>query len=46
MRDKEIIDRLEMAYKVYKEQQSKSSDIEKFIDWLYTQYGIEKKKKD
>ena len=46
MRDKELIDRIEMAYKVYEERFFSSPEIERFIDWLYIQYGIEKKKKD
>jgi hypothetical protein len=37
MTDKEILDRVALAYKVYP---YPSKDIETFIAWLYQQYGI------
>jgi hypothetical protein len=38
MTDKEFLQRIEMAYKAYPHP---SPDIEKFIVWLYKQYGLE-----
>ena len=37
MKDKDWLERITIAYKVYP---FPNKDIESFIDWLYTQYGI------
>lgn len=37
MTDKEILDRISIAYKVYP---FPNKDIEAFIQWMYKQYGI------
>jgi hypothetical protein len=37
MNDRELLDRLNIAYKVYP---YPSKEIEAFISWLYKQYGI------
>ena len=39
MIDKEWLERIEIAYRVYP---FPNKDIEKFISWLYNQYGIVK----
>ena len=43
MNDKEWLSKVSIAYKAYEE---KNTDIEKFISWLYKQYGIVEPKKD
>lgn len=45
MKDKEFLERIEMAYNVFKKQNVSSNDIEQFIAWLYTQYGYIQDKK-
>jgi hypothetical protein len=37
MTDKELLERLRIAYKVYP---NPSKEIESFISWMYQQYGI------
>jgi hypothetical protein len=37
MNDKELLDRINTAYKVYP---YPSKEIESFISWMYKQYGI------
>jgi hypothetical protein len=39
MNDKQWLERISIAYKAYP---YPSKDIESFINWLYTQYGIVK----
>jgi hypothetical protein len=44
MNDKELLDRINIAYKVYP---FPSKEIEQFIQWMYKQYGIvQQEKKD
>lgn len=43
MNDKEWLQKVTTAYKAYDE---KNQDVEKFISWLYRQYGIVEPKKD
>jgi hypothetical protein len=42
MNDKQWLERILLAYKVYP---YPSKDIESFVNWLYTQYGIVKPEK-
>ena len=37
MNDKELLDRIRIAYKVYP---YPSKELEVFINWLYKQYGM------
>ena len=37
MNDKELLDRVSIAYKVYP---YPSKEIESFINWMYKQYGL------
>jgi hypothetical protein len=37
MNDKEFLERIKIAYRVYPNQ---SQEIKTFISWLYKQYGI------
>lgn len=46
MIDKEWLERVSIAYKVYSQQVSTSLPVESFIQWLYKQYGIVEPKKD
>ncbi len=46
MNDKEWLERVTIAYKVYSQQVSPSLPVETFISWLYKQYGIVEIKKD
>ena len=43
MNDKELLDRVAVAYKVYP---YPNKEIEAFISWLYKQYGIVQENKD
>ena len=40
MIDKNWLERITIAYRAYQEQIGPSLDVEKFISWLYKQYGI------
>lgn len=40
MNDKEWLERVKIAYKVYTDEVGPSLPIEYFISWLYKQYGI------
>ena len=44
MNDKDWLDRVDIAYKVYAKDKSPQLPIEQFIEWLYKQYGIVQKK--
>jgi hypothetical protein len=46
MIDKDWLERVTIAYKVYTREVGPSYPIEHFIDWLYKQYGIVKPEKD
>jgi len=43
MIDKEWLQKIEIAYKAYP---YPSKEIERFIQWIYKQYGIVQEKKD
>ena len=45
MNDKEWLERVTLAYKVYSKNYSPQLQVELFIDWLYKQYGIVKPEK-
>lgn len=40
MNDKHFLEKIEIAYNVYKQKFGQSDDIEKFVHWLYHQYGL------
>jgi hypothetical protein len=40
MTDKQWLEKVTIAYKEYSHQVGTNLQIEQFIDWLYTQYGI------
>lgn len=40
MIDKDWLERILIAYDVYKKQQPNTKEVENFIQWLYSQYGI------
>jgi hypothetical protein len=40
MNDKEWLERVSLAYKVYSKDVGPNLSIEQFIQWLYKQYGI------
>jgi hypothetical protein len=40
MIDKEWLNRVSIAYKVYSKEHSPQLQVEQFISWLYKQYGI------
>ena len=40
MNDKEWLERVTLAYKVYSKDVGPALQIEQFIGWLYRQYGI------
>jgi hypothetical protein len=40
MTDKDWLERVTIAYKVYSEQVGPTLDIENFVSWMYRQYGI------
>lgn len=44
MTDKDWLERVSMAYKVYAKEKGPSLPVEQFISWLYKQYGIVEKK--
>ena len=44
MNDKDWLEKVSNAYKVYSEQVGPNLHIEFFIAWLYRQYGIVEKK--
>ena len=40
MKDKDWLERITIAYKVYSDQVGPNLHIENFIAWMYRQYGI------
>jgi hypothetical protein len=47
MNDKQWLEKVSLAYKVYADTvEGPKLDIEKFIKWLYEQYGILESNKD
>lgn len=46
MNDKQWLERVTIAYNVYKNEVSPSLPVENFINWLYKQYGIVESKND
>ena len=44
MTDKDWLEKVSTAYKVYAKERAPSLPIEQFISWLYKQYGIVEKK--
>ena len=40
MTDRELLDRITIAYKVYSKEISPNLSVEQFIEWLYKQYGM------
>lgn len=40
MIDKEWLERVTIAYKVYSQEISPNLSVEQFIQWMYKQYGI------
>lgn len=40
MIDKEWLERVTIAYKVYSKEVSPNLSVEQFIKWMYKQYGI------
>jgi hypothetical protein len=40
MTDKELLDRITIAYKVYSKEISPNLSVEQFIEWMYKQYGM------
>jgi hypothetical protein len=40
MTDKDWLERVTIAYKVYSEQVGPKLPVEQFISWMYRQYGI------
>ena len=45
MNDKDMLNRITLAYQVYSKEVGPNLSIEQFIDWLYKQYGIVQPKK-
>jgi hypothetical protein len=45
MNDKQWLERVTIAYKVYSQQVGPKLPVEDFITWLYQQYGIVEPKK-
>lgn len=45
MIDKEWLQRVTIAYEVYRQERGDNPAIEDFIKWLYQQYGIELRNK-
>lgn len=41
MNDKDWLDKVQLAYKVYSEEVRPSYDVELFVEWMYKQYGIQ-----
>jgi hypothetical protein len=46
MNDKEFLNKITIAYKVYSQQVGPKLDIENFIAWMYRQYGIVQDEKE
>ena len=44
--DKDWLEKVTVAYRVYSEQVGPNLQLENFIEWLYKQYGIVQTKKD
>ena len=40
MKDKDWLEKITVAYKVYSDQVGPKLHIEQFISWMYRQYGI------
>ena len=40
MNDKDWLEKVSMAYRVYSDEVGPKLDIENFINWMYRQYGI------
>ena len=40
MKDKDWLDKVWQAYSVYKNNTATTTEVENFIHWLYSQYGI------
>lgn len=40
MKDKDILDRILIAYQVYKKQNVDTESTKEFLKWLYQQYGM------
>ncbi len=45
MNDKQWLERVTIAYKIYSQQVGPNLNVENFITWLYKQYGIVEPKK-
>ena len=45
MTDKEWLDKVALAYKVYSSEVGPKLHIEQFISWMHRQYGIEENTK-
>lgn len=46
MKDKDWLEKVSVAYKVYSDQVGPNLSIENFIAWMYRQYGIVEPAKD
>lgn len=46
MNDKEWLEKVKIAYAAYQKQISPNLEVERFISWLYKQYGIVEPRKD
>lgn len=44
MQDKEWLEKISIAYRAYEKQIGPNLPVEKFISWMYKQYGIVEKK--
>lgn len=45
LNDKDWLNRVSIAYKIFAEQEGANPSVEAFISWLYKQYGIVEPKK-
>jgi len=45
MNDKEWLEKVDTAFKVYEQQIGPNNDVVAFVDWLFKQYGIVHKDK-
>lgn len=45
MIDKDWLERVTIAYKIYAKEVSPNLAVEQFIEWMYKQYGIVQSKK-
>lgn len=45
MNDKEWLEKVDTAFKVYEQQIGPNNDVAAFVDWLFKQYGIVHKDK-